>query len=63
MSKKYQYPRSKVRARPDVKSMEATVPEAIIKQLHVRAGDSLEWIVTSSGNENYVKVNVIRDQG
>ena len=54
---KYLHPRSKlVAARQDSPSLKTTVPEKIVNEMRLQAGDSLEWIWISEGLITYCKI-------
>jgi len=53
---KYDYPRSKVRGRPDGSTVTATVPAKIAHALRLKPGDIVEWIWITEGFESYVKI-------
>ena len=43
-------------ARPDSKSLRATVPEGIVAFLGLQNGDTLEWKMEFRNNERFVEV-------
>jgi hypothetical protein len=59
LAKKYPFPRSKIRARPDVKSLQATIPENVVKNAHIRAGDTLQWIHHPADGD-YIRIDFLR---
>ena len=43
-------------ARPNTKSLRATIPEGVVAFLNLQSGDSLEWFMEIEKNERVVKV-------
>ena len=43
-------------ARPNTKSLRATIPEGVVAFLNLESGDSLEWIMDFEKNERIVVV-------
>ncbi len=43
-------------ARPDTKSLRATIPEGVVAFLNLESGDKLEWIMDIEKNERVVIV-------
>lgn len=54
---KYENPCSKVRERPDSKSLIATIPEKIAFAYRLKPGDKIEWTLVKDGYEEYVKMS------
>ena len=46
-------------ARPNSKSLRATIPEGIADFLQIQPGDTLEWCMDTSGNERAATVRKI----
>jgi hypothetical protein len=58
---KYLHPRSKIRTvRPDVNSIETTIPAKIAHAMRLQPGDSIEWIWITEGYQTYCKVVGLR---
>jgi len=53
---KCDYPRSKVRGRPDGTTIQASIPAKIAHALRLRPGDVVEWIWVQEGLQSYCKV-------
>jgi hypothetical protein len=49
-------PHSKVRGRPDGRTLSAAIPMEIVHAMHIQPGDSLEWIWITKGLESYCQV-------
>lgn len=58
---KYENPRSKVRERPDSKSLTVTIPEKIAFAYRLRSGDKVEWTVVKDGYSEYIKISKIQE--
>ncbi len=58
---KYENPRSKVRERPDSKSLTVTIPEKIAFAYRLKPGDVIEWTVVRDGYSEYVKISKVND--
>ena len=61
---KYNNPRSRLRsAKKDSVSIETTVPERIAGYWSLKAGQSVEWITIEKGDERWVELRRILNQG
>ncbi len=49
-------------ARPDSKSLRATVPEGIVAFLGLKSGDTLDWKMEFRNNERVVEVRKAKEK-
>lgn len=49
-------------ARPDTKSLRATIPEGVVAFLNLESGDKLEWKMDFEKNERIVIVKKKKDK-
>gem|GEM_PF-2931725 len=56
---KYDYPRSKVRGRPDGATLTATIPSKIVYAMRLKPGDIIEWVWTTEGYNSYSKMKKV----
>ncbi len=58
---RHENPRSKVRQRPDSKSLIVTIPEKIAFAYRLKDGDKVEWTIVKDDYAEYVKISKVQD--